>query len=110
MSREAPGAPQERIVGRDDLPLRVEHHDAVVDAVDHRLEAFLLRADLAHQAGHRIRHRVELARQPRNRVGALRRNAPREVPGGDQAGRGFEALQPPQHGDADHQHDRANQK
>ena len=37
------------------------------------------RAHLADQAGHRVGHRVELARQPGDRVGALGRHAPFEV-------------------------------
>ena len=68
-----PGPAQERVVGRDDLPLRVEHDDAVVDAVDDGLEPLALAADLADQAGHRVGHRVELAREPGDGVGALGR-------------------------------------
>ena len=57
------------------LPLRVEHDDAVVDAVDDGLEPLALAAHLADQAGHRVGHGVELARQPGDGVGALGRDA-----------------------------------
>ncbi len=69
------GPLQEGIVGRDHRPLRVEHDDAVVDAVDDGLEPLALLAHLADQAGHRVGHRVELAREPRDRVAAVRRHA-----------------------------------
>ena len=43
-------ASQKRGVRRDDVPLRVEHDDAIVDAVDDRLQPFALAAHLADQA------------------------------------------------------------
>ncbi len=94
---------QEGVVGGDDLALRVEHDDAVVDAVDDRLQPLALAAHLADQAGDRIGHRVELAGQPGDRVGALRRHAPVEVARGDQPRGRLEALQAPQHEHADHE-------
>src|SRR5574340_1714081 len=46
-------APQKPIVGGDDPPLRIEHDDPVVHAVDHGLEALALAAHLGDEAGHR---------------------------------------------------------
>ena len=96
---------EKRVVGRNDLSLRVEHGDPVVDAVDDGLEALALIAYLADQAGHRVGHRVELVRQPGNRVAAARRHPPFEVAGGDEARGRLEPLKPAQHGEADDQAD-----
>ena len=93
-----------------DRALRVEHDDPVVDAVDDGLEPLALAAHLADQAGHRVGHRVELAGQPGDRVGALGRHAPLEIARRDQARGRLEPLQPPQHDDADDERDRADEQ
>ena len=66
-------AAQEGVVRGDHPALRVQHHDAVVDAVDDGLELLALRAHVAQQAGHRVGHRVELAAEPGDGVGAADR-------------------------------------
>ena len=65
-------------------------------------------ADLADQAGHRVGHRVELARQPRDRCRSPRpARAGSRSPAGDQARRRLEALQPAQHDEPDDERDGA---
>ncbi len=105
-----PGAEQERVVGGDHLAVGVEYHDAVIDAVDHGFQALALLAYLAYQPGYRIRHGVELARQPGNGVRTLRRNPAAQVAGGNLARGGLEALQPAQHGEPDHDGNGAHQQ
>ena len=103
-------AQQKRIVGGDHVALPVQHHDAVVNAVDHGFQAFALVTHLSHQTGNRIGHGVELARQPGNGVAAPGGYALRQVAARDLAGRGLEALQSPQHRYPDHHSDRPHQQ
>ena len=104
------GPAEEGVVGGDDLALRVQDDDAIIDAVDDGLQPFALITHLTNESGDRIGHSVELGGEPGQRVVTLRGDATLQVAGSNLPGGGFKALQPAQHEHANHKRDRAHQQ
>ncbi len=104
------GAIEKRVIGRNHLPARVENHDAVVDAVDDRLEAPLLSVHLVEESGHRVRHGVELSGEPGHGVGSGRRDTLIQIALGDEPRCRLEPLEPSKHGETDHERNAGNEQ